>query len=242
MLLSSIDTVVMIGSGNVATHFSKAIINAGIKIIQIYSKHPESARQLSTETGAEFVSSAQELSAHASLYILAVNDNAIEKVASEIKTEKKLVVHTSGSVPADVLKIASPHYGVIYPLQTFSMNSAILWKEIPMFIEASSPELEKLLIHFALLFSEKVYPLASEKRKYLHLAAVFANNFVNYLYAVSYHIVSKQQLPFDYVKPLIIETAKRVTENYPTDLQTGPAKRADIKIIIEHMDMLAQNK
>jgi predicted short-subunit dehydrogenase-like oxidoreductase (DUF2520 family) len=241
MSLPSIETIVIIGSGNVATHFSRAIKKAGKKIIQIYSKHPKSAKQLSKEYGAESVSSLNDLRKDADLYLLAVTDNAIEEVALSLELKNRLIVHTAGSVSDDVLKKSTPNYGVIYPLQTFSANIPVEWKKIPVFIEASSKENEKKLLHFASLFSDDVHLLSSEKRKMIHLAAVFVNNFVNYIYSVAANMMNENKLSFDFLKPLILETAERIMTNSPVDIQTGPAIRGDKKVIKEHIKLLSKH-
>jgi hypothetical protein len=51
-----------------------------------------------------------------------------------------------------------------------------------------------------------------EKRKYIHLTAVFACNFVNHLFARAKEISDSQDIPFEYFLPLIDET----TENSRT--------------------------
>jgi predicted short-subunit dehydrogenase-like oxidoreductase (DUF2520 family) len=241
MSLPSIETIVIIGSGNVATHFSGAIKKAGKKIIQIYSKHPKSAKQLSKEYAAEFAGSVNDLRKDADLYLLAVTDNAIEEVALSLKLKNRLIVHTAGSVSADMLKRSSADYGVIYPLQTFSANIPVDWKKIPVFIEASSKENEKKLFRFASLFSHDVHLLSSEKRKKIHLAAVFVNNFVNYIYSVAENMMKENNLSFDFLKPLILETAERIMANSPADIQTGPAIRGDKKVIKEHIKFLSKH-
>ncbi len=242
MILPSIETVVIVGSGNVATHFAEAIKKSGKKIIQIYSKHPNSAKLLSLETNSAFVKSINEITKEADLYILAINDNAIYEVASSIKIDNKLIVHTSGTVSAAVLHKASNNYGVIYPLQTFSKSSPVDWKTIPVFIEANNKENENILISFMKIIAANVTVMSSEKRKILHLSAVFVNNFVNYLYSIAEDIMQSNKIPFEYLKPLILETANKIITNNPVDIQTGPAKREDEKTIRKHLELLSYQK
>ena len=242
MILPSIENIVIIGSGNVATHFAKAIIKSGKKIIQIYSKHPDLAKQLSQEVNTSFVSSINEISKYADLYILAINDTSIETVSNTLKIDNKLIVHTSGTVSIDILKKASPNYGVIYPLQTFAKDISIDWNNIPIFIEANKPENEVMLTNFMKEISTNVNIMSSEDRQVLHLSAVFVNNFVNYIYNIGEDICHQNNISFKYLKPLILETANRIINNNPSNIQTGPAMRGDEITIKKHLELLSTQK
>jgi predicted short-subunit dehydrogenase-like oxidoreductase (DUF2520 family) len=150
-----------------------------------------------------------------------------------------LWVHTAGSVPIDVFQNSrAKRYGVLYPLQTFSINRKISFDHIPLFIEANQAEDEQLLEKIALSLSDKVIRLSSEKRKHLHLAAVFACNFTNHLYASAAKILEEQNLPWEVLLPLIEETAAKVKALHPKEAQTGPAVRYDTNIINKHLEML----
>jgi len=242
MTLPSIETVVIIGSGNVATHFARAIQKTGKKIIQIYSKHPNSAKLLSREVNASFVKSIKEITKNADLYILAIKDTVIEEVSSLLKIGNNLIVHTSGTVSADILKKASSNFGVIYPLQSFSKDIPVDWKTIPVFIEANNKENEDILLTFIKNITDHVTVMSSEKREIVHLSAVFVNNFVNYLYTIAEDIMKNKQLSFDQLKPLIIETANRIINDNPGNIQTGPAIRKDKKTIQKHLELLSYQK
>src|SRR5690606_12433218 len=86
--------------------------------------------------------------------------------------------------------------------------------------------------------SEQVYQVDSEQRRALHLSAVFVNNFVNHLYHIGEQICKKNQLPFDILRPLIAETAAKITEMPPLEAQTGPAKRCDNSTLLKHREQL----
>jgi hypothetical protein len=76
------------------------------------------------------------------------------------------------------------------------------------------------------------------KRKALHVAAVFVCNFVNHLYKIGHTICKENKLSFDILKPLIKETAEKITHLTPTEAQTGPAKRNDTTTINTHLNFL----
>ena len=227
-----------IGAGNVATHLAKSLQMNGFMIVQIYSRTMESAESLAKILQTDFTTSPEKITTTADVYIVAVKDDALENVLSKINFQNKLVVHCSGSMPLAVLEKYSKNFGVFYPLQTFSKQREVNFREIPVFIEANSTENEKILFEIADKISGKVSVLNSEKRKYLHISAVFACNFVNHFYTVAAEILKSQEIPFDVIKPLITETAAKVQVMQPFDAQTGPAVRFDENVISNHLNEL----
>jgi predicted short-subunit dehydrogenase-like oxidoreductase (DUF2520 family) len=138
----------------------------------------------------------------------------------------------------DVWENRVKRYGSLYPLQTFSKQREADFWNVPFFIEAVRKEDAEYLKTIAGSLSSKIYEADSEQRKYLHLAAVFACNFVNHLYALSADILERYNLPFDLLLPLIDETARKIHELPPNYAQTGPAVRYDKNIIDKHLIML----
>jgi len=235
--------IVFIGAGNVATHLSLALQQSGHSILQIYSRTESSASALGEKLQVPYSTSLSEINPDADVYIFSVKDSVIADCAKEIPAVKGIFVHTAGSVPLSVFDGFTNRAGVLYPLQTFSKNRKISFAEIPFFIEAYNKEDEDLLCDLAHLISKNVNVLSSEKRKYLHLSAVFACNFVNHIYDLSSQILEEQNLSFDYLLPLIKETAAKVEEITPREAQTGPAVRYDKPIIQKHIELLTdENK
>lgn len=89
--------------------------------------------------------------------------------------------------------------------------------------------------------SQHVRPLGSDQRKYVHLAAVWACNFVNHCYDVAADVLARQHIPFDVLLPLIDETARKVHELPPGEAQTGPAIRYDEHVIREQSQLMRLN-
>jgi len=191
--------------------------------------------------GADPVSDPKGLVTSDCIFIVAVADDAIGEVVDQIDFNNNIVVHTSGSIGIDVLKYASGRYGVFYPLQTFSKVRDIDFSEIPICIEASSPEVEKTLVDLGGELSGDVRLIDSQQRVYIHLAAVFASNFANYMYYLGEDILKKHGISFDILKPLIRETAEKMEHKNPREAQTGPAVRRDMHIIQKHIDLLADD-
>jgi predicted short-subunit dehydrogenase-like oxidoreductase (DUF2520 family) len=229
-----------IGSGNISYHLSKAFAEAGVQIVSISSRNEKTGKELATLLGARFCSIA-EIDTRVDLVIIAVADDAISEVVSKIPKEIQSLVHTSGAIGMDVFKDYINQYGVFYPLQSFTKTRSIDLNEVPILIEANSKSFEDQLKVFAKRVSSKVELMNSEERKHLHLAAVIANNFVNYLATEAYQVLEDQGIDGSLIRPLMIETILRLENNPPNEMQTGPAKRMDIEVLKKHEEMLNSN-
>ncbi|GHV61542.1 hypothetical protein FACS1894195_2210 [Bacteroidia bacterium] len=235
--------IVIIGAGNVAYHLAPAILKAGFNLCQIYSRHIESAKDLGMKIGIAFTNKSDAVFPDADIYIFCISDDAILSVFKELRINKNaLVIHTSGSMPMNIFEGLTKNYGVLYPLQTFSKKRALVFNEIPLCIEASNVTAKKELREIATKLSQYVEEVSSEKRKTLHIAAVFACNFVNHLYDIAFEILQKDSLDFSLLRPLISETANKVMTLLPADVQTGPAVRGDKSVLAKHKEFLKEDK
>ena len=109
---------------------------------------------------------------------------------------------------------------------------------MPILIDANNEETLSLISSIAAIISSDVQIADDETRIKLHLAAVFVNNFTNHLYAIAEDFCKKEEVDFNILKPLIIETANRIKEFSPATVQTGPAIRNDVNTIDTHLKML----
>ncbi len=225
---------VIIGSGNVAYHLAKAFIQNGISIDQIFGRNEKELQKISSELN---ISYSTENLQDADLYIICVSDNSVEDVSKIIAKKDCLVAHTSGSLPKEIL-IGQYRKSSFYPLQTFSKTKNLDYKKIPFFIETENEEDQRILTDLASKISDNVMESSHEKRKYIHLTAVFACNFVNHLFARAKEISDAQEIPFDYFLPLINETVQKISEIEPKSAQTGPAVRNDKRILELHEQLL----
>lgn len=231
-------SIVLIGAGNIGYHLGKRLKDSNLNIIQIFSRQPEKAKRLSEALQVPFVTDLKQLVTGADLYILAVNDGAIMEVASQLSIDNGLVVHTSGATPSTVLQPYFQRFGIFYPLQTFSISKAVDFEQVPICVHANNTLDEDFLFKIGHQISSKVYHIDDEQRSILHVAAVFVNNFTNYLFQIGYDILEKENLPFDLLRPLIRETAEKVQEHSPSEMQTGPAIRKDEATIERHLQYL----
>lgn len=232
-------SIVLFGSGNLATHLFKALLKTEkFKVIQVYNHKPESLEFFKEKTNTT-TKLAEVLPAD--IYLIALKDDVICDIAQKVMYKKALVVHTSGAISMSVFTNFE-RFGVFYPLQTFSKNKAVDFKNIPICIEANNEQNLYLLEQLARAVSTKVYRISSEQRKSLHVAAVFVSNFVNYLYTEGQEICRRNEIPFEILHPLILETASKIIDLSPKEAQTGPAKRNDIAVISSHLELLNEEQ
>lgn len=230
--------IVCIGSGNLATNLTLAWKEAGILVEQVFSRTEANARALAERLGCAWTSSTGEIINDADLYLFSLKDSALEAVASKLPKNNGLWVHTAGSMPLSVFEPFTTRRGVIYPLQTFSKSRRVNLDNVPFFLEANLEEDKAILEQLTRAVSRDVRFLPSEKRRHLHLAAVFACNFVNHIYALADDILREEGIPFEVLLPLIDETAAKVHRLTPREAQTGPAIRYDENVINKHLAML----
>lgn len=229
---------VFIGSGSVATHLSMALQSKGITISQIYSRTKNNAEELAEKLNTSYTTDIQAIYNKADIYFYALKDSSFRDFLNNFDMPNAIHVHTAGSISMGEFDGRTSKYGVFYPLQTFSKEKKVDFSKIPICIEAVNIETQQKLLDLSSLLGSKSYLISSEKRKNLHLAAVFACNFTNYMYDISSQILQDIGVSFEILQPLIMETAEKVQTMAPYNAQTGPAVRFDDKIISSHIRML----
>jgi predicted short-subunit dehydrogenase-like oxidoreductase (DUF2520 family) len=245
--------IIFLGSGNLATHLSLALKAAGEDILQIFSRTQEHAQALADKLNCASCVSISDIRTDADVYIFSVKDDALPSLISQLSehltpnTQLPLFLHTAGSVPMSVFpsNIQSPPrglgglcYGVLYPMQTFSKDRSVNFREIPCFVEASDSNTLEEIKTLASKVSDHVVEMSSEKRRKLHLAAVFACNMVNHCYRLAEKVLEEEGIDFSLYLPLIQETANKVKELSPRKAQTGPMVRYDKNIMDAQISLI----
>ena len=227
--------VTIIGSGNVAQHLIRAILNAEhIDLVQVAVRQAISVQGL--VKSEKVITNFKDL-LEADLYIIAVSDSAISEVSAQLPFTDRLVAHTSGTMPLDALSDLNRR-AVFYPLQTLSKSKSIDFKKVPLCLESENESDLNTITAIAKSISDNVYYINSQQRKSLHVAAVFVNNFTNHLYSLGEEICKENNIPFNILKPLISETAEKINHLDPKNAQTGPAIRGDQNTIDAHLQFL----
>lgn len=228
----------IIGAGNVAWHLAPALAQEA-DVVQIISRHKSTAEAIAARlpdcTASDDI---RGLADDSDLYVLAVKDDAIADVARLTPDFPGMWVHTSGSVSIDVFSGHKAQYGSLYPLQTFSKEIPVDIRRVPFFIEANTPEGLSLLSGLLEKIADRIQTADSERRKALHIAAVFACNFANQMWADADRLLRDKGLDVTFLLPLLEATLEKLRILPPVQAMTGPARRGDLKVIESHLRSL----
>lgn len=254
--------ITLIGAGNLATNLGKAMKAAQHHIEQVYSRTEASARQLGELLDCPWTTTLADIGDAADYYIISVKDNVLGQVVEQVcrgiensklqrsvnhkqayahqqgYSEGPIILHTAGSIPMQIFEGLTSHYGVLYPMQTFSKRREVDFSYIPCFVEACDDQTTEQIFQLARSISQEVHLMNSADRRYLHLAAVWACNFANHCYDVASEILDRHDIPFSVMNALVDETAAKVHELLPRQAQTGPAVRFDENVIEAQMKLM----
>lgn len=241
--MDSIPKIVIAGAGRVAWHLGKRLKSKGLGIAQVLSRTEEHARGLAESLNAGWTSDPAQVIPDAEWIILAVRDDVIETVAKSLSeyAPDALVTHTSGGTSGNVLAPYFKRHGVFYPLQSFSLEHTPVWSKIPFCVDAAQHDDLLFLKKAAKTIGNLVYRVTDKQRTFLHVAAVFANNFSNHCFAIAEKILDEQDLPFELLHPLMEETLAKALQDSPARMQTGPALRGDMATLQRHLDLLKEH-
>lgn len=226
----------IVGCGNLAYHLVKKLENSIHPVLFVFHPDKEKARLFSKEfKQLEVVeeNSFPELD----ILICAVSDSSMSEVLN-FYSNYYFCVSTSGTF--DISEIGSENASTLYPLQTFNKLNSVEFEKVPLFLEVTNNNKEKLL-YFANLLSPNIHFLNAEQRQKLHISAVFANNFSNHLFDISEQYSKDNGLDFSWIITLIKQSVNQLGSVSPKELQTGPAKRNDNQTIEKHLELLPEN-
>ncbi len=229
-----IKRILIIGAGNVATHLATSF-SRHVEIVGIFSKNHLSSKVLASHLKCPHIESIAHFPP-CDLILVCVQDSSINDLILSIPNHFN-IAYSSGSVDLP-LDSQRENYGVFYPLQTFSKERELDISNVPFFIEATNKTFAKQLFDFALLLSSHVTYATSLERKNLHISAIFVSNFINHLAYLSQEHAESNHLNWDHLKPLINETIYKIVNSSPKASQTGPARRNDLEVINDHLQML----
>ena len=243
------ERIVLLGAGRVATHLSRALkaYAPERRIVQIYSPGGHSARRLAESLGGDVqvASRVDELDRTADCYLLAVPDTAIAEVAESLSLHKvgrdALWVHVSGATPLEALSHCHRDTAVLYPLQTFSEGRELDFRKVPLYLEGTTPAAKTAVEALGRELSDVVAWATSEQRQVLHIAAVVACNFSNYLIGRAESLLAAQGLPPKAILPLLDEMNEKLHHLPAVEAQTGPAQRGDKETIRRHQAFLIRS-
>lgn len=238
MAISGFSRLTIIGTGHVAWAIGTAFKQAGHSIVQVFGRNNAKTHELANALDAQPLARLADIATDSDVYLLAVADDAVFELVNSLPIVRGMVVHTSASVSVEVMKERFSRYGVLYPLQTLSKSRKPNLSDVPFFVEAANENQLLQLIRFASTVTTHVIPADSDTRVKYHLAAIFACNFVNHMYAIASDYLTGQGLKPELLGPLMTETAAKAIEMGAAASQTGPALRGDNQTMQRHIELL----
>lgn len=236
-----VKSIAIIGTGNVACQLGKAFLNAGIAIHHIAGRDAAKVKDLADALQCKNYGSITEPITESDLYLISVKDDAIREVAEKINAPGRIMIHNAGAVNADILNFGKNEYGVIWPMQTLLKENDIDLKQTLIAVAGSDETVQKALCLLAGKITDRLISVSEEQRTVLHLSAVWINNFVNHMFDIANTILTENNLNFDLFFPIIEEHLEQLKHSPPDQLQTGPAKRADLATQRKHKAILSKH-
>lgn len=245
-MANQLPTIVLIGAGKLGYQLGKALLLNKLPLTQVFSREITKAKNITQLSNYSTpINNLQSITPSADIYIIAVKDDAIEEVATQLTQiipPTSFVVHTSGATTMQPIAKYFSRVGVFYPFQSFSLEKEADFTQIPLCLTTQHSADLTILQQIGNQLQSPIYTMSDQQRSVLHVAAVFANNFTNHIYTIAEDILQTEQLPFDLLKPLIQETTTKALQFPPNKMQTGPAIRGDEKTISRHKDLLRRKQ
>jgi predicted short-subunit dehydrogenase-like oxidoreductase (DUF2520 family) len=233
----------IIGTGNIAWFFGKRLMSGGHSCTGVFGRNTDAAKELAEALLSDVHGSISDVKDRdADICFLAVSDIAIGKVAAQLSFKQTVLVHTAGSVVIEHIKVASKDCAVLWPVYSILRSNLPAHRNIPCAWEASSPKAERYVQSIGHAITDVLFEAKGEQRKWLHLAAVMSNNFMNHLMGICEKICAENQLPFSVMYPIIEQTFDKIKNSSPQSIQTGPAVRRDSTTIQDHLALLSSHR
>jgi len=238
-----------IGAGTVGTALSARLSGLGYPVVAVSSRSRASAQRLAQAVKGCRVFDNQGVADAAELVFITTPDDAIARVASEVKWHPEQgVVHCSGADSTDILKPArefGAQVGVFHPLQTFaSAKQAVENIHGSTFaLEAEEPLMKMLKEMATALGGNWVEVKAGDKVLY-HAAAVIACNYLVTLVKLATDLWQTFDVPPQKATQALLPLLRGTIHNIDTvgipQCLTGPIARGDVGTIKKHLDALEQ--
>jgi predicted short-subunit dehydrogenase-like oxidoreductase (DUF2520 family) len=232
----------IIGTGKLAHHFIPAFIQANIVLKQVCGRNQSTLQVFAYKYGLDFSIGIKNINKDSDIYLLCISDSAIPGVSQDLQSilpKDKIVVHNSGVVPIDA--IAFNNAGIFYPFNTFSSMTSFWDPTTPILVEARTESVADVLISLGQRIGERVEVMSSDRRRWLHLGAVFAHNFANQSIAIGQEVFEQNGIDRSLMVPILREMIRRLESIPASELQSGPAIRNDHLTLTKHMKMLADS-
>jgi predicted short-subunit dehydrogenase-like oxidoreductase (DUF2520 family) len=235
-------TFSIIGTGNIACFFGSRLVAAGHRCACIYGRDQLAAKQLAATLEAGAYRDIKDIpDGEADICFLAVSDTAINSIASQLSFKRTVLIHTAGAVSLDAIGTAATDAAILWPIYSIIKTIQPSHRNIPCAYEASTEKADLFAQLAGNAITDLLFIAKYEQRKWLHLAAVLGNNFINHLMAICEQICAENDLPFATLLPIIHQTFDRMKYASPKEVQTGPAVRRDTGTIHQQLALLGNH-
>jgi predicted short-subunit dehydrogenase-like oxidoreductase (DUF2520 family) len=216
----------------------------------VFSRNEERRRTLAERVGALAASTHGEAAALADLTILAVPDDALDKVVANLASvlwTGKGVVHTSGVHGAATLALLASRgamIGGLHPAFPFA-DVEIAVERLPgatFAVEAEEMRLRDWLFGLVVALDGRVLDVPPGSKPLYHAALVIASNYTVTLYAAAERLLlglgADRAAADAALNALVDVTIENLRRQGVPDALTGPLVRADVGTITAHLGAL----
>ena len=229
--------VTIIGTGNIATVMGRTLMANGHHIVQVWGRDVMKANSLAHALRANAIDDLNQLAPDADIYIVAVKDQAIAEVASNLRLPDRVIIHTAGAVEKEVLQPVSHHYGVVWPIKMIR-KSMPDFGTVTIAIDASDEHTKKILSALVHPISPDFLFADNKQRQKMHLMASLILNFTNHLLVLADEFGKEEGIDVKIFHGMIADMIKLLQDHPPSSLQAGPAYRGDWSTVQKHLTLL----
>ncbi len=241
-MIKHIQSIVIIGSGNLAYSLLPAFSESTIELKQLVGRNKKTTKALAQASSIPYTTDWKNINIQADAYLLCVQDDQINQVSKKLSQKiqsDQWILHCSGIKALG--SIAHATAGSFYPFNTFAKGIKTDLQATPILVNAPTKPERNTLIALGNKISNSVLYMQAPARAQLHLAAVVAHNFSNYLIGRAESILAAHKIDRTLLQPLLNQMIIALKERPALENQSGPAKRGDIDTIERHMSMLSNS-
>ncbi len=248
----------VIGPGKVGSSVARALVELGWRCSSIVYKSKSKAKlkELRSNFPHAFITnSIPELKPDFDLLLITVNDDAIERVTSELSEltdfdwKGKVVLHVSGVVELETLsglRDLGAHVGALHPIAAFAREFSTERAEEIYYDFLGDKHCLDAARKITAALNSKLLILNSEReRVLLHLASVIASNSVVIAVRSAEDLISNFVDANDskvILERLLGSTVENLSTLHNMNALTGPLKRGDANVISKHIKALENDE
>ena len=240
---SRLPAVGIVGAGRVGSVFAARLAAAGFPIMGIAARSHASKLRAQTLVPHVDVLAPSEIAERADVLILAVPDDQLETIATELAPWSRpgqIVIHTSGRHGVAVLGVMSGARRIaMHPAMSFTGTSVDLDRTCVFGVTAADSEHEIAEELVAALGGTALWIAEADRVRY-HAALAFGANNITTIVGQAMDLLRSigADNPADILGPLLEATLDN-TLHYGDAALTGPVARGDVGTVRAHLDAIA---